>query len=474
MRNRIILLTVIQLLLCTGITSQLIDSKQQQKRIALIIGNGDYGGSTLANPENDARAMRVVLQRLGFIVFEYENIDQGKMKKAIDDFGALLKGNDVGLFYYAGHGIQAKGYNYLIPVDAELKTEEQVEYDCIRADRVLSLMETSGTKVNIIILDACRNNPFERSWTRSATGKGLAFMNAPRGTLIAYATAPGSTASDGSGENGLYTSAILESIQIPDINVIQMFQNVRNIVSQKSGNTQIPWESTSLTGDFYFNSTGVADIEFQKNIKTELTQATRDNGNTGILIDSRDNHRYKTVTIGIQVWMAENLNYDSEGGSWTYENNSASATVYGRLYSLITAKVICPDGWHLPDNEEWSIMVNYLGGDSIAGGKMKETGTKHWKSPNVGATNESGFTALPSGMRFWGTILNYDMATLKWISKDAESFENIWTKGGWWSDTADSTRTNTGFTVGVTYDDSILRWGWSAYDNGYSVRCIKD
>jgi hypothetical protein len=224
-----------------------------EKRLALVIGNGNYPTSTLSNPENDAKAMSVVLQKLGFIVNEYENLNQAQIKKAIDDFGNKLKGNDIGLFYYAGHGIQAKGYNYLIPVDAQLKTEEQVEYDCVRADRVLALMETSGTKVNIIILDACRNNPFERSWTRSATGKGLASMNAPKGTLIAYATAPGSTASDGSGKNGLYTSALLETIQIPDITIIQMFQNVRNIVVQKSQEQQMPWESTSLTADFYFN-----------------------------------------------------------------------------------------------------------------------------------------------------------------------------------------------------------------------------
>jgi uncharacterized caspase-like protein len=113
-------------------------------------------------------------------------------------------------------------------------------------------MEASGSKVNIIILDACRNNPFERSWTRSSTGKGLAFMNAPSGSLIAYATAPGSTASVGTGRNGLYTSAILESIKIPNINILQIFQNVRSIVAEKSGGKQVPWESTSLTGDFYF------------------------------------------------------------------------------------------------------------------------------------------------------------------------------------------------------------------------------
>lgn len=227
-----------------------------QKRLALVIGNGNYINSVLANPENDAREMRNVLTQYGFDVMEFENLSQSRMKQVMDDFGEKLKDYNVGLFFYAGHGIQANGYNYLVPVDADLRSEEQVEYDCVQADRALALMEASGTTVNIIILDACRNNPFERSWTRAASGKGLAYMNAPAGTLIAYATAPGSTASDGSGKNGLYTSAILESIRIPDVTILQMFQNVRSIVSKESNKQQIPWESTSLTGDFYFYQTG--------------------------------------------------------------------------------------------------------------------------------------------------------------------------------------------------------------------------
>ncbi len=229
-------------------------SPSSQKKLALIIGNGSYQNSVLANPENDAREMKNILQQYGFDVLQFENLSQTRMKMAMDEFGDRLKNYDVGLFFYAGHGIQSKGYNYLVPTDANIKSEEQVEYDCVQADRILALMEASGTNVNIIILDACRNNPFERSWTRSASGKGLAFMNAPKGSLIAYATAPGSTASDGSGRNGLYTSALLESIRIPDLNILQIFQNVRNIVSEKSNGLQIPWESTSLTGDFYFQA----------------------------------------------------------------------------------------------------------------------------------------------------------------------------------------------------------------------------
>jgi uncharacterized caspase-like protein len=225
---------------------------QQEKRLALVIGNGNYIGSTLPNPENDARAMGEVLHQAGFEVMEFENLKQSQMKKAIDEFGMKLKNYDVGLFFYAGHGIQTRGLNYLIPVDAELQSEAHVEYDCVQADRVIALMEESGAKVKIIILDACRNNPFERSWTRSQSGKGLATMNAPSGTLIAYSTSPGSTALDGSGENSPYTSAILESIVIPNISIIQMFQNVGRILSDRTGKQQIPWIASSLIGDFYF------------------------------------------------------------------------------------------------------------------------------------------------------------------------------------------------------------------------------
>lgn len=265
-RLRLMKISLCLLLLAANFLSGF--SQIGQKRLALVIGNGNYLNSVLANPENDARSMKYSLQKVGFEVLEYENLSQSQMKKVMDEFGERLKNFEVGLFFYAGHGIQAKGYNYLIPVDASLKSEEQVEYDCVQADRILALMEASGAKINIMILDACRNNPFERSWTRSATGRGLAFMNAPRGSLIAYSTSPGSMASDGSGSNSIYTSALLESIQIPNITILQMFQNVRSIVINKSNKQQIPWESTSLEGDLYLlnsslntNETTIGEIK---------------------------------------------------------------------------------------------------------------------------------------------------------------------------------------------------------------------
>jgi hypothetical protein len=224
-----------------------------EKRLALVIGNASYSNAgTLKNPVNDARSMKTALEKLGFTVMKYENCSQTTMKRAIDDFGRQLVGYDVGLFFYAGHGLQVDGSNYLVPTDAKIQNEDEVEYDCVRADRIMAKMEGAETKTNLVVLDACRNNPFERSWNRSGGGKGLAFMNAPVGSLIAYATSPGNTASDGSGSNGLYTESLLSELDKPNVNIMEMFQKVRGKVIEKSGGKQVPWESTSLRGNFYF------------------------------------------------------------------------------------------------------------------------------------------------------------------------------------------------------------------------------
>jgi hypothetical protein len=225
----------------------------QERRLALLIGNSNYQyGGKLPNPVNDVRAMKKVLEDLHFTVMMDENSDQKHMKRAIDEFGRRLNGHGVGLFFYAGHGVQVNGHNYLIPVDAKLENENDVEYDSVRADRVLAKMENAGSKTNIVILDACRDNPFERSWHRGAKGNGLAFMNAPSGSIIAYATSPGTTASDGPGNNGLYTSAILKHITTGNITIEKMFKLVRATIMEESEGKQVPWESTSLRGDFYF------------------------------------------------------------------------------------------------------------------------------------------------------------------------------------------------------------------------------
>jgi hypothetical protein len=252
MKRIIFLVFIVWLLIPSIICSQVPDTLRSERRVAILIGNGNYLIGSLANPENDARAMAEVLRKIGFEVYEYENLNRVQMDNAIEEFGLGLKKNDVALFFYAGHGMQSKGFNYLIPVDATLKSEALVDYQCVRADKILALMEESGTRVNIILLDACRNNPFERSWTRAATGKGLAAMDAPTGSFIGYATAPDRTASDGSGKNGLYTSALLESITDPGVSINDAFINVARIVTEKSNYEQRPWSSSSLTAKFYF------------------------------------------------------------------------------------------------------------------------------------------------------------------------------------------------------------------------------
>ena len=243
MKKLIIIVTI--LLFC-------ISANSQKRRVALVIGNANYPMSILANPVNDAIDIEALLKSSGFQVKRYSDLDQMAMKRVIDEFGNSLNNAEVGLFFYAGHGIQANGRNYLIPVDASLKTENDVEYNCVDAGRILARMEDAGTKTNIVILDACRDNPFERSWSRKSTGQGLAFMDAPMGSLIAYSTAPGKTASDGYYRNSPYTSALIQYMKIPNVKIEDFFKMVRVSVREKTKGQQIPWESTSLEGDFYF------------------------------------------------------------------------------------------------------------------------------------------------------------------------------------------------------------------------------
>ncbi len=226
----------------------------KETKLALVIGCSDYTfAGVLANPLNDANSVEAKLQSLGFDVLKILNPNQKDLKKIIDEFGDTLNSYDVGSFYFAGHGVQVNGLNYLIPVDANLKTERMVEYDCVELGRVLGYMEDSKSQVNIVILDACRDNPFERSWGRGKSLIGLTTMSAPSGSLIAYSTSAGKTASDGEGANGLYTHSLLENIDSEQVPIMSMFQNVRKDVMYKSKNEQIPWEATSLTADYFFN-----------------------------------------------------------------------------------------------------------------------------------------------------------------------------------------------------------------------------
>jgi hypothetical protein len=218
----------------------------------LVIGDGAYQtAGQFANPVNDARAMAAKLRKVGFDVIAVENGTQQSMRRAIGQFSNKLAADAVSLFYYAGHGMQVAGKNYLIPVDAEITTEPTVGLEAIDVDRVIDQMAMAKSRVNLVILDACRNNPYERRF-RSQSG-GLATIEAPTGTLIAYATSPGKVAADGDTGNGLYTSELIKAIDAQGATLAQVFQQVRRNVVARSKGDQTPWEATSLTGDFYFN-----------------------------------------------------------------------------------------------------------------------------------------------------------------------------------------------------------------------------
>ncbi len=219
-------------------------------RSALVIGNGAYPTAPLKNPVNDATDMAAALTKLGFEVTLLKNASMQQMEEAVREFGLRLRKGGLGVFFFAGHGVQVAGENYLVPVNAVIQSEGDVKYGCLNAGLVLAKMEDAGNGLNVVILDACRNNPFARSF-RSAEA-GLARMDAPTGSLIAYATAPGKVASDGEGKNGLYTQHLLKHIATPGLAVTDLFMSVREGVVRDSGKKQVPWENTSLIGRFSF------------------------------------------------------------------------------------------------------------------------------------------------------------------------------------------------------------------------------
>ena len=248
------------------------------KRVALVVGNSKYPTSPLRNPGNDARAIAKSLKDLGFEVTLRENASQRDLAVAIRQFGSSITPGSAALFYFAGHGMQVKGRNYLVPVDADIQVEDEVPYSAIDANLVLDKMEVGKSAVNIVILDACRNNPFSRRFRSAATG--LAEMIAPIGTLIAFATAPGSVAQDGAGENGVYTKHLLESIAVPGLPVEQMFKRVRVGVARETNEGQVPWESSSMKGDFAFREAPAQQAVSQEKLIEEAARAAAERAAT--------------------------------------------------------------------------------------------------------------------------------------------------------------------------------------------------
>lgn len=248
------------------------NTSSNEQRVALVIGNASYVTSPLANPVNDARDVAKALGPLGFKVTQLENVGYKEMKRAIQDFGNEIRNGGVGLFYFAGHGIQFNGENYLIPVDTTITKEEEVEFESVNVGWLLAQMKNARNRLNIVILDACRNNPFARSFRSSA--QGLAMINAPSGTFIAYSTAPGSVASDGRGRNSPYAEALVGFLNKRGLKVEDVFKMVRNHVEEKTSGKQTPWETSSLKGDFCFaGCDGAGNISVLSKLENTNSQA---------------------------------------------------------------------------------------------------------------------------------------------------------------------------------------------------------
>ena len=265
MLSRLVLWIVVGTWLVAAVPSAGAQGTRAEPKIALIIGNSAYRDAPLRNPVNDMRAIAQSLRGLGFTVLAHENTGKRAMELAILEFGRRLAEGGVGLFYYAGHGVQVRGRNYMVPVDAEIDTEAMTRVAAVDLDLVLEQMSEARNRVNVVILDACRNNPFERRVR--GTSQGLAAVDAARGTLIAYATAPGSVAADGEGANGLYTEELLNALSVPGLKIEEVFKQVRVAVTRRSNGAQTPWESSSLTGDL------VVNVNVNVNLTSPATQA---------------------------------------------------------------------------------------------------------------------------------------------------------------------------------------------------------
>ena len=266
MKNTILIITVALGLLGIfnvqaadrNLAVKIVAPEHSDQKFALVIGNADYKTMPLKNPVNDARAMTAKLKDLGFNVIEYENLQQKQLGKVLREFRSQLKPGSVALFFYAGHGLQLKGVNYLPAVDADIESEDDIPLQSLDVNRVFEVMAEAQTRLNLVFLDACRNNPYARNYR--STGGGLAKVDAPSGTMISFATRPGSVARDGDGKNGLFTQNLLAAIDTPNLPVEQVIKRVVSGVKQASNGLQEPWSEGSIEGEFYFRGSAQANL----------------------------------------------------------------------------------------------------------------------------------------------------------------------------------------------------------------------
>lgn len=246
-------------IICFFALVMLVQVGWTNERVALVIGNASYPSAPLKNPARDAQAMERTLSRLGFAVTRVENADRARMMRAVQDFRVRLQQGSVGFFYYSGHGVEIDGRNFLLPVGAAIRSQEDVLVEALDAAYVVAQMEAAGSALNLVVLDACRDNPLPAA-TRTA-GKGLARMDGGTGTLIAFATAAGQVADDGAGTNSPYTAVLVEQLARPGLSVAEVFNETNLEVARLTGNRQRPWYSTSGVPTIRLAGVGVVGVQ---------------------------------------------------------------------------------------------------------------------------------------------------------------------------------------------------------------------
>ncbi len=444
-----------------------------QKKIALVIGVQNYTAlPPLRNSLNDASMMSASLKNKGFVVETlYDPKTKKELRDAITRYYNVMREQTgaVGIIFYAGHGMQYDGENYIIPASTVLQSPGDLDEHCVKMNTIMAVLKSSSKSLNILLLDACRSLP---SFTR-ATEQGLTRMEAPQGTIIVYATQPGKVASDGTDKNGLFTSRFLRAMNMPNLNITDVLKKVKQDVYGDSKESQLPSvEDNSLGGDFYFTPVQGDNV-------VEVSSSVADPVNDESLL--KDDFGYgKGVTgklsVGNQEWMAMNLNVGvfSDGSAiqeaktpeawkeahrmnraaWSYYNNDASLGVqYGKLYNwyaVMDSRGLCPSGWHVPSDEEWTIFTETLG---INGGRQLKA-ISLWNQNGQG-DDTHGFKALPAGYRSYDGL-----------------FYAIGSETSWW--TATSSSSNSAWSRNVRSRSAEVVRGSFDKENGYSVRCIKN
>jgi C-terminal peptidase prc len=301
------------------------------KRVALVFGNSAYRNiSPLENPRHDAELMTATLRQDGFTLIgegAQLDLDKAGLEAAVQKFGAALVGADVGLFYYAGHGVQVRGANYLVPIQANPAREADVDFQMVDMNVVLRQMEAAGTKLNLVVLDACRNNPFGGRGLRAAEG-GLAQMRAPEGTLISFATQPGNVALDGDG-NSPYTKALAASLRKPGLDIFQTFNDVGLAVKRATGGSQQPWVSSSpIDGRFFF----VAPIEAAApDQAAQAWAAVRDTTSVAVLDTYLEQFGGSVYAPFVRARREEVMRAGGEKSAASVAQSSGNSTAKGRV-----------------------------------------------------------------------------------------------------------------------------------------------